>query len=491
MTKKTIFSVNTVVPGDEIIEVNYDSDHTLLDADIILFTPNFPYKWYSGETFQGKSCLSESGSFRAKEQSRHWKNEIVSAANVGKLVVVYLEKPEECFRYTGNKQTSGTGRNQKVTNIVEEVSSYDALPVIDDYKTKTGSKIKLTKAGGIIAPYWNEFSKYTSYYSVVEGKFSDALLETEQGSRLVGSMIKSKAGGAVLFLPPVNFFNAEFIEDYDEEYEDDYFVDEENYSWSEAGIQAGKRFVVALTSLQEAISASTTKTPPPDWTSVDQYRLSEEGNLEESITQISKKLTHLEETKIVLREKLAVASWPRQLLYENGTPLEEAIIQSLKLMGFNADGFDDGKSEFDSVFSAPEGRFLGEAEGRDNKPISIDKFSQLVRNLHEDLARDEVDEIAKGVLFGNGYRLKVPKERVELFTSKCLTEAKRIGITLVRTTDMFGPTRYLLEHPEDQNYATACRSAITDTVGDIVEFPEPPIGRPMEINKKSIASKDD
>ena len=487
MTKKTIFSVNTVVPGDELIEINYASDHTLLDADIILFTPLFPYGWYRGEPFQGKRCLSESGSFKAKEQSHHWKNEIVSAANVGKLVVVYLEKPDECFRYTGNKQTSGTGRNQKVTNIVEPISSYDALPNIDSYTTKTGSKIKLTKAGEIIAPYWNEFSKYTSYYSVVEGKFTEVLLESEQGSRIVGSMIKSRAGGAILFLPPVNFFNAEFIVDY-KKYSA-YFGD--NYTWTEAGIQAGKRFVTILTSLREAISASTTKIPPPDWTSADQYRLSEEGHLEKNITQISKKLTHLEETKIALREELAVAGWPRQLLYENGTPLEDAIIQSLKLMGFKAESFDDGKSEFDSVFSAPEGRFLGEAEGRDNKAISIDKFSQLLRNLHEDLVRDEVDNIAKGVLFGNGYRLSAPEERGELFTEKCLTEAQRIGIVLVRTTDMFGPTRYLVEHPDDQNYAKACRKAIADTAGGIVKFPEPSIRQPMEIDKKSITSKDD
>ena len=97
-------------------------------------------------------------------------------------------------------------------------------------------------------------------------------------------------------------------------------------------------------------------------------------------------------------------------------------------MGFKADSFDDGKSEFDAVFSSTEGRFIGEAEGRDNKAINIDKFSQLMRNLHEDFDREEVLEIANGVLFGNGYRLNTPEERGELFTEKCLKEAKRIGI---------------------------------------------------------------
>ena len=483
MTNKTIFSVNTEVPGEDILEIDIHSNRTLLDADIILFTPTLKRGWYDYDNslFRGKSCLSEHSSFAAAEQTRHWKSEIVTAVNAGKLVVVYLAAPVECFRYTGEKQTTGTGRNQKVTDEVTNISSYDMLPTIDSYSTKTGTRIKTTKAGSVIAPYWDEFSDYSPYRAEIMGEFSEIVLESEVGSRVVGAMKRSKDGGEILFLPPVDFGNTEFVEK----------DDDGQYVWTEAGLQAGKRFVAAISSLAEAISANRTITPPPNWASSDLYRLSSEGHLEAKITHISEELTHLEETKNTLQQELVIIGWPRQLLFEKGTPLEDTILESLKLMGFDADGFENGESEFDAVFSAPEGRFIGEAEGRDNKAIGIAKFSQLERNLHEDFSRDEVDEIANGVLFGNGYRLVAPEERSNIFTEKCLTAAKRTGIALVRTPDMFEPTRYLNEHSEDKGYAEACRRAIADTDGEIVEFPAPPIEKPVKTEKKSVDAIDD
>ena len=484
MTNKTIFSVNTEVPGEDILEIDIHSNQTLLDADIILFTPTLKRDWYEygvHSQYQGKYCLSEHGSFAAVEQTRHWKSEIVTAVKAGKLVVIYLAEPVECIRYTGEKQTSGTGRNQKVTDVVTNISSYDMLPTIDSYSTKTGARIKTTKAGSVIAPYWDEFSGYSPYRAEIMGEFSEVVLESEVGSRVVGAMKRSKDGGAILFLPPVDFDKTEFVEE----------DDDGHYVWTEDGLQAGKRFVAAISSLAEAISENRTITPPPDWTFGDQYRLPSEGHLETKIIQISEELTRLKETKDTLQQELAITGRPRQLLFEKGTPLEDAILESLKLMGFEADGFNDGESEFDAVFSAREGRFIGEAEGRDSKAIGIVKFSQLERNLHEDFSRDEVDKITKGVLFGNGYRLVVPDERSDIFTEKCLTAAKRTGIALVRTPDMFEPTRYLNENPEDKDYAEACRKAIADTEGEIVKFPTPPVEKPVKTEKKSVDAIDD
>ena len=494
MATKTIFSINTVIPGDDFLEIDYCSNQTMLDADISLFTPTLKYFYsrYDSE-YQGRIRLSDTGSFEAEEQTYHWRSEITSAANTGKFVVVYLEEPDECYRRTGKKKASGTGQNRKVIYDVTEINSYEALPFITSYSTKTGTKIKATEDGAIILPYWNEFSKYSIYRAEIDGEFSKVVLTSEVGSRVIGAMKRYNGGGAILFLPPVKFYNAEFIQYYDADIdEEDYYDDyDENNIWTEAGLQAGKRFIAAITSLAETLSATSPITPPPNWVSADQYRIPKESYLESKIIQISKNLTLLEETKKTLQQDLLSASWPRYLIYEKGAPLEDAILQSLILMGFKADGFDDGVSEFDSVFSAPEGRFIGEAEGRDSKAIGIAKFSQLERNLHEDFDREEVDEIANGVLFGNGHRLKKPEERATLFTEKCLKAAKRIGAALVQTPDMFVPTRYLVENPKDQDYATSCRKAIADAAGDIVKFPEPPIVQHLEAEKMSTDSEDD
>lgn len=163
----------------------------------------------------------------------------------------------------------------------------------------------------------------------------------------------------------------------------------------------------------------------------------------------------------------------QDLIFEKGPRLERAVLHALGAMGVEATPYRDGSSEFDSLFSIDGTRMLGEAEGRDNSPIAIDKISQLERNVGEDFARDDVEVHAKGVLFGNPQRLTKPDERDQLFTEKCLASARRNKFALVLTADLFLPTRYL-ERAEDKTYARQCREAILAAEGEIVKFPSPP-----------------
>ncbi len=134
--------------------------------------------------------------------------------------------------------------------------------------------------------------------------------------------------------------------------------------------------------------------------------------------------------------------------------------------------YDDGKSEFDIIFESEEGRFIGEAEGKDNSAINVTKFRQLESNIHEDYERDEVIVHAKGVLFGNPFRLVPPNERKEFFTQKALDSAKRTGIALVNTHELFEVVKYL-KNTNDQGYATLVRECFKNTNGEIVKFPLP------------------
>src|SRR5262249_32197944 len=159
------------------------------------------------------------------------------------------------------------------------------------------------------------------------------------------------------------------------------------------------------------------------------------------ISKLSREVEAIEAQRISLRSELAKAAGLRRLLYEKGKQLEDALVEVLGLLGFEAKPFQEGESEFDAVFISPEGRCLGEAEGKDNHPINIDKLSQLERNIQEDFQRDEVTEHAKGVLFGNAYRLLEPATRAEFFTAKCRSGAKRARVALVRTPDLFPVAR--------------------------------------------------
>lgn len=142
------------------------------------------------------------------------------------------------------------------------------------------------------------------------------------------------------------------------------------------------------------------------------------------------------------------------------------------MLGFKAEPYADGKSEFDAVFESAEGRLLGEAEGKDNKAVNIEKLRQLSTNLHEDLQREEVDHPAKGILFGNGYRLTKPGERQTQFTDKCITSATSMSYGLVSTDRLYAAAQYL-SGTSGEEFARRYRVAIIELSG-IVRFPDVP-----------------
>jgi hypothetical protein len=471
MSKKRIFTVGFSLPGDDFEYVDFDSDQTLLDADVILFTPTLgDIQFEYGQQYSGKPILSQHHSFATKKRLDHWHAEIITAVNAGKLVIVYLAKPAEYYRYSGTKDFSGTGRNRITTLHVVPVSSYEAVPNIKKVLPKTGAEIRLDKDGSYLAPYWTEFSKYSPYEVQIEGEFNRNLLKTRSGERIVGAAFHGKLG-ALLFLPPLSYDEGVFLRDAEVKKGEE---DGEVY-WTEVALQFSKRLFGALVNLANALKQSVQLTPAPNWSLASEYRLAHENELDAQINDCMREIGALQKRKAAFESELKLAGSLRRLLYEQGKPLESAVLEAMRLLGFDAQAFADGQSEFDGIFSSAEGRCLGEVEGKTNKAISIEKFSQLERNIMEDFERDEVTKHAKGLLFGNAYKAQPISDRGEFFTEKCISAAKRIGVALIRTPDLFGPAKYHKEHPSDLEYSKQCRAAIFSTSGDVVVFPEPPL----------------
>jgi hypothetical protein len=462
LTARKIVCVGFNIPGNDYEVLNLESDRSLLDADIILFQPSIPYDYYGvGEdSFQGKLTLGQTGSFRAVEAARHWRAELKTAIESGKTVVVFLSKPVEVFVYTGEKQYSGTGRNRQVTNIVQPFSSYSFLPMtLTRVVPRGGEAIKIAGDLGPLAPYWAEFGPLSPYEVYVEGTFTKVLLTTRTGDMVVGALIRAGHGN-LLLLPPIQYDEEAFT----------VYSDDGEESWSGEAISFGARLGAALVAMDRALRGERERTPAPSWTQGSEYRLPREAVLHAEIRDISAQVEQLQAARDSVTAELEKEGSLRRLLFETGEELEEAVVDALRTIGFQAQRYKEGESEFDVVFVSPEGRFLGEVEGKDTKAINIDKLSQLERNVQEDFAREEVTEPAKGVLFGNAFRLGAPSERsAAFFTEKCLLGARRSGIALVRTPDLFPVVRYLRE-TADPSFAAACRQAIYSARGEIVTF---------------------
>ncbi len=462
---KRILTVGCQIPGGHGRYANINSQDSLLDADIVLFYPTIRGFYRANpDLYQGKPSLSEDSSFQLQKALNHWRRELIDFCKAGRTVFVILPDLDEVYVDTGERTYSGTGRNRQTTTLVRGVSNYELLPLPMKFVQSKGNSMKLVTQNTILKDYWQEFGEQSQYRVYIEEMDTvKPLVVTPDGSRVVGGLLEGKDGGAVIALPWVDLNNSAFRVE----------TLQGGPVWTPAAKEWGTRLVEILTSLDSAIRSQGQVTPKPLWAMDDKYATKKETELSRGLLGVQGKITELEKSREDLEAQLADAGWLKALLYEQGQPLENAVLQAMRLMGFEANNYRDGTSEFDVVLECAEGRCIGEVEGRDSKPVDINKMRQLIVNIQEDFAREEVLELAKGVLFGNAHRLTPPSERpTEHFTAKCVSSAQSSRIALVRTCDLFEVARALIDHP-DEDYAAVCRQAILETSGKEVQFPAP------------------
>ena len=122
MPRTIIFSVGIPIPHPDVEFVQLTQRQSLLDADLVIFCPHY-WDFPTTENFEGRPCFGKSPSFAVRDVHAHWKHQLQLAVEAGRVIIVLLLEIDERFAYTGKHEFSGTGRNQKVTNIVEAVSN--------------------------------------------------------------------------------------------------------------------------------------------------------------------------------------------------------------------------------------------------------------------------------------------------------------------------------------------------------------------------------
>lgn len=460
---KKILIVGFELASDEVTHEDFDSKVSLLDWDIVLFRPQITDFISDTKQYQGKPSLDGNQSSQLKEACEHWHREVHQAIEAGKTVIVYLPPVEEVYIDTGERQYSGTGRNRATTHLVTIYNNYKCIPAALEPTTSHGTAVKLAPKGTeILAGYWADFGALSEYKVLLNSKMGFTCLLTKNGDKPVGLLLPSKnSTGSLLCLPDINFYHSTFIEE-----------DESEFSWTEEAKQFAARLVSSIAKMDDVLRSQSNITPVPFWATNDSFFLPAESKLHSRLLEVEIQLNQLQRSKESLTVDLNLAGQLRSLLYEKGKPLEKSIIDALRLLGFEAEPFNDGTSEFDVVFQSKEGRLIGEAEGKDLKAINVDKLRQLTMNIHEDLQREEITTPAKGVLFGNGFRLIPLTERGVQFTEKCIVAARSSGIALIATQELFTAAQYL-SGEKDEAFAGACRKALLCGVG-LTSFPAVP-----------------
>lgn len=452
---KEIVTVNTELPTvDDMID--YFSQDSLLDYDIIVFDPKIPYLErieFSG----GGSCISIESNKRLQSAMKHWSDELANAFKSGKTIYILLNEHQIDSGAVGYDSPRKDTRNYRTTQI----DNYSILPVNVSLRNAKGRKLLVSDAR--FSGLYEAIRDIVEYRVVLDTSISAAIFTTRDRSKVVSGIVTAQdVPGTIVLLP---YF------DLSEMYEHNF--ESKEHEWTEDALRISNQVVGQIVAIDKILHERTNITPPPEWLSATQApKCVSTSN--ETIARIETKISALEKQKeLEIVRKNSVLDL-RRLLYENGTALERAIEESLTLLGYSVENYRKDHVEIDHIIFSPEGlRMIGESEGKDRSAIDISKFRQLETNIQEDFARDDVNTPAKGVLFGNGFRFSAPDQRDEQFTKKCLTNAKRLGTALVRTSDLYTVIVQILDNPDDENYKASCRRALEATAGEIVSFPLP------------------
>ena len=463
MAPKEIATVGFEIPGYYKNFLPIRSKSSLLDYDITIIDPDISNCYQPNQTYKGRYCLSENESFHLKECLQHWRKEIEEVVKIGKSVFILLRELHEVFVDTGEREYSGTGQDRAFSRVVNRENNLSLIPGKFSFRGSSGNKMNLSGGNNILSPLWADIGEEFKYHILIEGEVNNPLLFPGNSKTPVAAHVRFKDYlGDLYLLPHIDFSQKINI------------CDEGGMGqWTEEAIKLGKCLISGIITIDDMRNSSSKHTTPPEWVNTgNKYILREESRIRDALEKNRAETKNLESEEIKLKKSLDKEATLKRLLYEQGAVLESAVILALEKMEFKAENYREEDLEFDVVAESKEGRFLGEVEGKNNTAIKIDKLRQLETNIFEDSERAEVDEPAKGVLFGNAYRFSQPSERKEFFTTRCVSFAKKRKRALIRTPDLFKVAKYLSENV-DRTFAQQCRQTILNGVG-IVEFPSIP-----------------
>ncbi len=461
--KKDILTMGFEIPGFSNLEKDFSSNISLMDADIIAISPQIispsSYGWVSFTS--GGGCYDVSTSEKFIENTNHLKKELSDMLELGKTVFLFLDK-KQSFSLAFSVTSPRKGHN---TYNTKSASNYDFLPInIGKITSASGEKVNFN-GNHLFSDFNKKFGNYLTYEVYLENTDSSEVIYTgKDKSKVLGSIDRVR-NGYLVSLPQIDYDNEKFIE-YDEE--------KDSEIWSKEAISFGHSLIQCLIDIDSKISLKLTKTPIPEWVNKNEFSTKKGLLINESIEINNRKIEEITEKITQLKDEFAKENKIKDLLFETGTPLEDSVTEALITLGYEAENYNDGVLELDQVIISPEKhRFIGECEGKDTKDINITKFRQLLESLNADFARDEVQEKAYGILFGNPQRLLKPKSRKLDFTEKCKIGAEREKIALIKTSDLFEIIKYLREN-ENEEFKKKCRDAIYSGLGKIVKFPKIP-----------------
>ncbi len=320
-----VLALGCLVNQDETDHATFRSATSLLDYDVVIWDPLSTIDEYRLDPFnnmyRGLPSLSENDSARIVEDIARRRGEFSSMLELGRTLIIFGAGPQRCYVYTGQQTISGTGRNAKVTNFVNDIDVLAALPFAMTTVAATGTQMQL-RAGEPYAQWWQRLRpglQYRAYFAV---KDAADLAVVEGTDRVVASAL-SVGRGVVLIVPALSWRTSDQI----------------------PGQASNEAVVVdAFRSLLDALREQTGDFKLPDWAVA--YGLPDErAHLEELRSREVERDALL---KRIDEGKAAVATLTqRKILFTgSGVALESQVREAFAALGFDVSPGAPGRDDF-------------------------------------------------------------------------------------------------------------------------------------------------
>jgi len=463
LMNKKIITIGYEVPGQSDNYIGFDSRKSLMDADILIISPEFftPDNYGYVSFNAGGGCYNPTTSSDYENKILRLNKELIDYLHSGKTVFLILAEKKDFYLSNG---TSSPRKGQTNYNTYKK-SNYSFLPINLGVLTSASGKAIEFSGNSMFSNFYREFKENLEYQLYIENKNDLQIIFTgKDKTKILGAVYKIGIGHVVA-LPCLEYDEDKFIK-YDEKGDKQF--------WTEDAIKFGYRLRDCLIAIDQKLTSDSEKTPTPKWANKKDFLLKNASIIEKIIEKNLKKVNEINLKNEQLEKEFVDKNSLKDLLFEQGKSLEKAVIKALIILGYHAENYNDGILEIDQVITSPENhRYIGECEGKDDKDINITKFRQLLESLNADFEREDVSEKAYGILFGNPQRLIEPNKRNLDFTKKCKVGANREKIALIKTVDLFFVAQYLSEN-KNEKFKKDCRDAIYKGLGEIVKFPQIP-----------------
>ena len=396
---------------DKIDSLSFSDKTSLLDYDIAIIgiNHNIFYDYYTSyEHYAGHCLIGEGQSAKFQEDLKRRKEEIRSLLDTGRNVYFIMGDDLKCYYYTYQKSVSGTGRNAKTTNYVNEINVGKYL--IDeeiDINYAEGKNINVlpdTK----LTDFGNKLKKHIYYKSYFKCKECEAAITTSNQDNYICGIIKSSNGHKVL-LPE--------------------FVDPKLYNEK----QSKKRlddvdFVIqSIKSFDDVLNS---KDDIPAW--VKDYCLSNEEKDVLENKKLEEKIKKLKDKQEKIQIKLSDNFKYKKLLYASGTELENIVKELFEEFGFELLKSRPNRSDVNLKYE--DKYFVCEVKGLTKS--AAEKNSNQLQKWETEFFED-YEVHPKQILLVNGFKnIPLIERTEEVFPNQMLDYATKKEQCLMTTTQL-------------------------------------------------------